>query len=201
MWTVSLACVIGRCCDNICPRCESVRIEHCVSRHYLQSLIHRSIHTRDLQIQLYFISINSHTFASFRRFSAIMVILVYERNKKETPCLESGSELYRLSDRRMSAKLVPTFADRECHVVSVTDPYGRILRFIDWSRYLLFSSSSTVVLTRLSGPRSRPTNSHVCMCVLSRAKARHACGNHYAEILVTLREVAKVRCTVSYIVI
>jgi hypothetical protein len=27
------------------------------------------------------------------------------------------------------------FADRRCHVVSVTDPYGRILRFQDRSRY------------------------------------------------------------------
>jgi hypothetical protein len=29
-----------------------------------------------------------------------------------TPWLYSASELYRLSDRRLSAKLVPTFADR-----------------------------------------------------------------------------------------
>jgi hypothetical protein len=28
------------------------------------------------------------------------------------------------------------FADRECHVVSVTDPYSRILDFLDRSRYL-----------------------------------------------------------------
>jgi hypothetical protein len=35
------------------------------------------------------------------------------------------------SYRRLSAKLVPTFADRECHVVSVTDPYDRILGFLD----------------------------------------------------------------------
>jgi CBS-domain-containing membrane protein len=28
-------------------------------------------------------------------------------------------------------KFVPTFADRRCHVVSVTDPYGRILGFLD----------------------------------------------------------------------
>jgi hypothetical protein len=42
------------------------------------------------------------------------------------------------SDRRLSAKLVPTFANRECHVVSVTDPYGRILDFLDQSRYLFF---------------------------------------------------------------
>jgi hypothetical protein len=27
------------------------------------------------------------------------------------------------------------FADRGCHVVSVTDPYGRILDFLDRSRY------------------------------------------------------------------
>jgi hypothetical protein len=27
------------------------------------------------------------------------------------------------------------FAERGCHVVSVTDPYGRILGFLDRSRY------------------------------------------------------------------
>jgi hypothetical protein len=34
----------------------------------------------------------------------------------------SASELYRPSDRRMSAKLVQTFEDRRCHVVNVMDP-------------------------------------------------------------------------------
>jgi hypothetical protein len=48
-----------------------------------------------------------------------------------SPWPESVSELYRPSDRRLSAKLLPNFADRGCHVVSVTDPYGRILRFLD----------------------------------------------------------------------
>jgi hypothetical protein len=47
--------------------------------------------------------------------------------KKKTPWSESSSELYRQSDRRLSAKWLPTFADKGCHVVSVTDPYGRIL--------------------------------------------------------------------------
>jgi hypothetical protein len=42
---------------------------------------------------------------------------------------ESASEIYRPSDRRLSAKWLSTFADRGCHVVSVTDPYGRILVF------------------------------------------------------------------------
>jgi hypothetical protein len=41
------------------------------------------------------------------------------------------NELYQPSDRRLSAKLVPAFANRWCHVVSVTDPYGRILGFVD----------------------------------------------------------------------
>jgi hypothetical protein len=41
-------------------------------------------------------------------------------------------------DRRLSAKLVATFADRGCHVVSVTDPYGRILGFQGRSRYFFF---------------------------------------------------------------
>jgi hypothetical protein len=30
------------------------------------------------------------------------------------------------------------FADRGCHVVSVTDPYGCILGFLDRSRYFSF---------------------------------------------------------------
>jgi hypothetical protein len=51
--------------------------------------------------------------------------------KKQTPRPESASELYRPSDRRLSAKLVPTFADRGCRVVSTTDPYGHILCFLD----------------------------------------------------------------------
>jgi hypothetical protein len=43
--------------------------------------------------------------------------------------LYSVSELYRPSDRRLSVKSVPTLVDRRCHVVSVTDRYGRILDF------------------------------------------------------------------------
>jgi hypothetical protein len=44
----------------------------------------------------------------------------------------------RPSDRRLSAKLVPIFADRGCHVVSVTNPYGRILVFLDRSSCYFF---------------------------------------------------------------
>jgi hypothetical protein len=57
---------------------------------------------------------------------------------KKTPWLESASELYRPKDRSFSATSVPTFADGGCHVVRVTDPYGRILGFLDRSRYFIF---------------------------------------------------------------
>jgi hypothetical protein len=37
----------------------------------------------------------------------------------------------------MSTKLVPTFADRGCRVVSATDPHARILGFLDRLSQLL----------------------------------------------------------------
>jgi hypothetical protein len=48
-------------------------------------------------------------------------------------------------------------------VVSVTDPYGRILVFLDLELLIFLSSSFTIVLTRLSGPRSRRiTSQKIC---------------------------------------
>jgi hypothetical protein len=55
-----------------------------------------------------------------------------------TPWHEFASKLYWPSDSRLSWKLVPTFADRGYHVVSVTEPYGRILGFLDRSLYFFF---------------------------------------------------------------
>jgi hypothetical protein len=54
------------------------------------------------------------------------------------PWPESKIELCRPSDRRLSAKLVQTFADSGCRMVSVADPYGSILSFLDRSRYFFF---------------------------------------------------------------
>jgi hypothetical protein len=48
-----------------------------------------------------------------------------QMTKTKTPWYWSASELYRLSDRRFLAKLVPTFADRGCRVVRATDSLGR----------------------------------------------------------------------------
>jgi hypothetical protein len=49
-----------------------------------------------------------------------------------------ASELHRSSYRFLSAKLVQTFCGQRCRVASLKDPQGRILGFLDRSRYLLF---------------------------------------------------------------
>jgi hypothetical protein len=51
------------------------------------------------------------------------------------------------------------FCGYRCSVVSAADPYGRNLGFLGRSRYYFFRVSSLIVLTRLGGPRSRPTTS------------------------------------------
>jgi hypothetical protein len=48
---------------------------------------------------------------------------------KKNSGAQSSSELYRPSDRRLSAKLMPTLADRGCRAVSATNPHGREIRF------------------------------------------------------------------------
>jgi hypothetical protein len=58
-----------------------------------------------------------------------------KQNKQTNSMVWVRERTYRPSDRRLSAKWLPTFADKGCHVVSVTDPYGRILGFLDRSRY------------------------------------------------------------------
>jgi hypothetical protein len=59
----------------------------------------------------------------------------YALHNLKIPWSQSAIELYWQSNRRLSEKLLPTFADRGCHVVSVTDPYGCILGFLDRSRF------------------------------------------------------------------
>jgi hypothetical protein len=79
--------------------------------------------------------------------------------QKQTPWPESRSELYRPSDGRLSAKLVPTFADRGVpRSQRGRSPTAVISGFLDRSSYF-FLSSSSIVLTRLSRPRSGPTTS------------------------------------------
>jgi hypothetical protein len=56
------------------------------------------------------------------------------------------------TDGRLSAKLVPTSADKGCHVVSVTDPNGRILGLLD--RFFFFKYCNTSLPCRLCAASS-----------------------------------------------
>jgi hypothetical protein len=58
---------------------------------------------------------------------------------------------------RTPSKLVPTFADRRCRIVSTTDRYGRIFAFLDRCSHFVFQVAPQLYSTRLSGPRSRAT--------------------------------------------
>jgi hypothetical protein len=61
---------------------------------------------------------------------------MYHVSYKKIPWSESASELYQSNERRLIGEIAANFfADRGCHVVSVTDPYCRILDFLDLSRY------------------------------------------------------------------
>jgi hypothetical protein len=53
-----------------------------------------------------------------------------KKKKKQQTKKKPKNELRGLSNYRLLAKLVPTFADRRCHVVSVTGPYGHNLDFL-----------------------------------------------------------------------
>jgi hypothetical protein len=55
---------------------------------------------------------------TFLKQPVVKGILCHKINHKKTLWRKSASELYRPSDRCLSAKLVPTFADRGCHVVN-----------------------------------------------------------------------------------
>jgi hypothetical protein len=85
---------------------------------------------------------SSAEFKNYRaaHLSPISKILSWESDKttNKTNSVALVWELNRPSDRRLSAKLVRTFADRACNVVCVTDPYGRILEFLDRRRYFFF---------------------------------------------------------------
>jgi hypothetical protein len=65
--------------------------------------------------------VGNHAFRYYSQSSSTH----FKQKTKQTPGLLSTSELYRLSDGRLSAKLVPTLADKRYCVVSATNPHGR----------------------------------------------------------------------------
>jgi hypothetical protein len=55
-----------------------------------------------------------------------------------------ASKLYRQRDRRLPAKLVTNFGDGGYRVVSLMDPYGRILGSLNQSRLFFFQVAPQV---------------------------------------------------------
>jgi hypothetical protein len=119
--------------------------------------------------------------------------LLINKNKKQTPWFQSASKLYQLSDSRLLVKLVSTFADRECHVVSVTDPNFRILGFLDWvktfNRQTKQKHKHQMLTEEKLGDiqaRLEHTPSKLLKCVaqetgVSKCSARRAAGSTVAE--------------------
>jgi hypothetical protein len=105
-----------------------------------------------------------------------------ELELKKTQWPESASELYPPSDRRMSTKLVPTFADTGWHVVSVTDPCGRILGFLDRSRYFIFQVAPQLYSRGWVGLVLDPLLLRKCSSAGNRTRASGSLGrnsDHY----------------------
>jgi hypothetical protein len=79
--------------------------------------------------RLQFVSTSVSEFQDGGSLYSVLVVAT----KQETDWLRGLSPRANYTYRRLSAKLVPTFADKGCRVVSAADPYGRILDFRDWT--------------------------------------------------------------------
>jgi hypothetical protein len=78
-------------------------------------------------------------------------------------------ELYRPSDRLLSAKLVPIFTDKGCHVVSVTDPRCCILGFQQSKSKLYYDRHSVGQSVLVSGAHLGPaTNASPLSLIIFR---------------------------------
>jgi hypothetical protein len=76
-----------------------------------------------------------HLAECIRELNTVVKFVPFSNKQKQAPWPESTSELCRPSDSHLSAKLMPTFADRGVSRKSVRRiPYGRILGFLDRSR-------------------------------------------------------------------
>jgi hypothetical protein len=104
---------------------------------------------------------------------SFICILLLDQPPYLTPWPESASELYRPSDRRLSAMLVPTLPDKGCHVISVTYPYGRILGFLLRSSSKSFVTNLTQTVLAPNPGRhgknsARHKQSQICTYILKR---------------------------------
>jgi hypothetical protein len=81
--------------------------------------------------------------------------------------------------------LLLTFADRLCRVVRANYSLGRILGFLDRSRYIFLQVAPELYSTRLSGPCSRPITSQK-ISILERVMLVLNCkGREYVGLVMS----------------
>jgi hypothetical protein len=110
-------------------------------------------------------------------------------DRKQTPWSESASELYRPSDRRLSAKLVLTFEGRGCHVVSVTDPVAVFSSF--YTGDLSTLQSFPIFHTLLAPTSIFSFRFNICCCIANRLSIRKKSEIIYSFILVHNHEIER----------
>jgi hypothetical protein len=112
-----------------------------IHRYSSQYSVRLSAHPNDLIVNLIELPDNK-TPAKWSAYQipgviVVFVILVF-KHSSTCHCIRFLHNLLNILAQianKMSAKLVPTFSDRGCRVVSSTDPYSHILDFLDQSRY------------------------------------------------------------------
>jgi hypothetical protein len=80
---------------------------------------------------------NTHTCSGTAMCYSVLLLLV-GRNKKKNFLAWVRERTIPAVRLLVVGEVSTNFADRRCHVVSLTDPYGRILCFLDRSRYFFF---------------------------------------------------------------
>jgi hypothetical protein len=116
---------------------------------------------------------------------------------RQTPWHESTSKLYPIKWLLLVGEVSAnsTFADRRCHVVSVKDPCGHTLRFLDRSHYFFFQVVPQLysrvwvdpvphpLLVRKSGSTIRPHGQSTFFCITYINSVRTSQETQYMSIL------------------
>jgi hypothetical protein len=87
-----------------------------------------------------------------------------------------------IHDRAAAVCRVSTFADRGCRVVRVTDPYGRILDFLDRSRYFVFQIAAQLYSRRWVDPVDKSNNNEPKQILTSAGLVYVKCWLIYFEL-------------------
>jgi hypothetical protein len=125
---------------NVTP-CSLVESHQCFRRIYRNIPPHYISH-----IRVFLTNLMANLYGKWMPSSFDKLTYRHRLRRPSEMTLQQGWVRYRPRDLHFSETLVPTFAYGRCHVVSVTDPYGRILGFLGRSRYFLFQVAPQLFL-------------------------------------------------------